>query len=614
MNRPTLIALLLSAAQALPSLAAAQVVQLNAGFMPDPRRASGMAGGMVQAQSVPGAPGNCRGFIPGAPQQIIQTPTGFNFLRVIAQPLAGTDLTLMVRGTSQTWCADDTYGNVPGLDLQALPPGRYDVYVGTYSQSGPAPFQLLMSELQSTVPDNNTAVRPQPQYPVRPQPQVEANALGALDFTGRPLFGRMMVAATSSPARCAAATAARSAPRASTARASAAASSRAPRTTWSSSRSRRAFLRMYVVSAADSTLVIRRPDGQVLCNDDTYSAQPRRRGGASPRGSTRSGSAPTARTSRAPTSSPSPSTPRSTRSPRRPPCAIVRDPRDVPIAAAPPPSPSSPSPRSHPAVVPAQPVVRPVHPRLFLVADGRRGISPADASSPAARPATPPTPAPAAPPRRRCPCPAPCPSATSSTRSSRSPPATCSIKSPPRSPVLREQIAQVGPFVDRGDPSGQYLTNARAVRQLAVAYDWLYAALTPGGPGQHPRGAPPQLRRVVGDPRARGRLLRRGLRPRRDGGPRGPRPAGRQHRARRGRAALPRLRRHPLEDPAPPGARLHRGLVARGPRLVHAGTVLRNAALMAAAWTTATEEDLFAHARTRGDVFGLRPSATSRTR
>ena len=169
-------------------------MQLNAGFMPDPRRASGMAGGMVQAQSVPGAPGNCRGFIPGAPQQIIQTPTGFNFLRVIAQPLAGTDLTLMVRGTSQTWCADDTYGNVPGLDLQALPPGRYDVYVGTYSQSGPAPFQLLMSELQSTVPDNNTAVRPQPQYPVRPQPQVEANALGALDFTGRPLFGRMMVA------------------------------------------------------------------------------------------------------------------------------------------------------------------------------------------------------------------------------------------------------------------------------------------------------------------------------------------------------------------------------------------------------------------------------------
>nr|MBK7067631.1 hypothetical protein [Deltaproteobacteria bacterium] len=122
MNRPTLIALLLSAAQALPSLAAAQVVQLNAGFMPDPRRASGMAGGMVQAQSVPGAPGNCRGFIPGAPQQIIQTPTGFNFLRVIAQPLAGTDLTLMVRGTSQTGAPMTPTATSPASTSRRSPP------------------------------------------------------------------------------------------------------------------------------------------------------------------------------------------------------------------------------------------------------------------------------------------------------------------------------------------------------------------------------------------------------------------------------------------------------------------------------------------------------------
>ena len=279
MNRPTLIALLLSTAQLLPALAAAQVVQLNTGFMPDPRRAGGMAGGMVQAQSVPGAPGNCRGFIPGAPQQIIQTPTGFSFLRVIAQPVTGTDLTLMVRGTSQTWCADDTYGNVPGLDLQGLPPGRYDVYVGTYSQTGPAPFQLLMSELQSTMPDNN-GMRPQPvqpqypnpQYPVRPQPAV--GALGALDFTGRPMFGRMMIGGNFV--------------------------SRSVRGRNGGSLSAdgirgqgicrgffqgppnhvvylsqpRDFLRMYVVSAADSTLVVRRPDGQVLCNDDTYQLNP----------------------------------------------------------------------------------------------------------------------------------------------------------------------------------------------------------------------------------------------------------------------------------------------------------------------------------------------------
>lgn len=276
MNRPTLIALLLSVAQALPSLAAAQMVQLNAGFMPDPRRAGGTAGGMVQAASVPGAPSNCRGYIPGAPQQIIQTPTGFNFLRVIAQPLAGTDLTLMIRGTSQTWCADDTYGNVPGLDLQALPPGRYDVYVGTYSQSGPGPYQLLMSELQSTMPDNQGGgMRPQPvqpQYPV--QPQGETSSLGALDFTGRPLFGRMIVGGNFMT-------------RAVRGRNGGALGSQGihgqgvcrgffqgPPSHVVALTQPQSFLRMYVMSAADSTLIVRRPDGQVLCNDDTYQLNP----------------------------------------------------------------------------------------------------------------------------------------------------------------------------------------------------------------------------------------------------------------------------------------------------------------------------------------------------
>jgi hypothetical protein len=279
MNRPTLIALALSAAQALPSLAAAQPVQLSAGFMPDPRRTNGMAGGMVQAGQVPGGPGNCRGFIPGAPQQIIQTPTGFNFLRIIAQPLAGTDLTLMVRGTSQTWCADDTYGNVPGLDLQALPPGRYDVYVGTYSQSGPAPYQLLMSELQGTMPDNN-GVRPQmpvqPQFPQPqlPQPQANTSALGSLDFTGRPLFGRMMVAGNfmsrSVRGRNGGALGAEGITGQGTCRGF----FQGPPSHVVFLAQPRDFLRMYVVSAADSTLVVRRPDGQVLCNDDTYQLNP----------------------------------------------------------------------------------------------------------------------------------------------------------------------------------------------------------------------------------------------------------------------------------------------------------------------------------------------------
>lgn len=274
MNRPSLFALVVSAVLAVPALAAAQPMQLQTGFMPDPHRASGMAGGMVAAQGAPGAPGNCRGFIPGAPQQIIQTPTGFNFLRVIAQPMTGTDLTLMVRSTTQTWCADDTYGNVPGLDLQGLPPGRYDVYVGTYSRTGPAPYQLLVSELQSTMPDN-VGARPQPvqpQYPV--QPQQPTSSLGALDFTARPLSGRLMVGGNfitrSVRGRNGGALGAEGIHGQGICRGF----FQGPPNHVVFLAQPRDFLRMYVVSAADSTLVVRRPDGQVLCNDDTYQLNP----------------------------------------------------------------------------------------------------------------------------------------------------------------------------------------------------------------------------------------------------------------------------------------------------------------------------------------------------
>lgn len=276
MNRSTLFALCLAAAQALPSLAAAQqVLQLNTGFMPDPRRTGGMAGGMVQAQSVPGAPGNCRGFIPGAPQAIIQTPTGFNFLRVIAQPVAGTDLTLMIRSTTMTWCADDTYGNVPGIDLQGIPPGRYDVYVGTYSQSGPAPFQLLASELQGTMPDNNGGMRPQPVQPVMPQNNGGGgSSLGALELGGRPLFGRLVVGPGFMTRNVRGRNGGALGSDGIRGQGICRGYFQGPPSHVVMVTSPQAFMRMYVMSAADSTLVVRRPDGQVLCNDDTYQLNP----------------------------------------------------------------------------------------------------------------------------------------------------------------------------------------------------------------------------------------------------------------------------------------------------------------------------------------------------
>jgi MYXO-CTERM domain-containing protein len=254
-----------------------------------------------------------------------------------------------------------------------------------------------------------------------------------------------------------------------------------------------------------------------------------------------------------------------------------------------------------PSAAAAQPVVRAVHPRLFLVADGRRGLTPAtvaarcDASnSPYARAcrlAAPPLPLPGQQTFRDVEHPL----IALATR-------YVLYQEPATLLVVREQIAQVGAFVDRGDPAGQYLTNARAVRQLAVAYDWLYAALPP----EDRTTLEMYLRSyaewsVAHEPadvftaEAYAHVATVAL-------------AGL---ALSGATAVPDadVRRYLAyadtrwKTQLLPALAYTGGWWHEGPGW-YAGTAMRNAALLAAAWTTATDEDLFAHARTRGDVFG----------
>ncbi len=254
------------AAALVAPLAMAQTINLNTGFMPDPQRYQGTAGGPVSAQTVQA---DCRGFIPAQPSFILQTPTGFRFLRVFAESSA--DTTLMVRGVSGTWCADDTYGANPGVDLRGLPPGRYDIYVGTYSAGQAAPFQLAVSELSSSRPlGGGGGINPNP---VPPQPQMPS--LGNLDPTlravGRPLnippnpyrpvaaMGRtngvFNAAGVRGEGTCRGWVQA------------------APSHTMMV-RTPQPFLLVAVTSAADSTLIIRRPDGSLVCNDDQYQLNP----------------------------------------------------------------------------------------------------------------------------------------------------------------------------------------------------------------------------------------------------------------------------------------------------------------------------------------------------
>lgn len=273
-HTPIALAAFAVAALAAP-LAQAQTITLNRGFMPDPQRFQGTAGGPVSAQTVQQ---DCRGFIPAQPSFILQTPTGFNFLRIFAD--SASDTTLMVRGVNQTWCNDDSFGGSnPSVDLQGVPPGRYDIYVGTYSSGQSYPYQLSVTELRSNRPGGsgaNPGMQPQipPQIPQIPQMNAQG-MLGNLDPSLRAIGRPLNV--PPNPIRVTAAMGRTTGEfRASNVRGEGTCTGwvqAAPSHTMVITRPQ-PFLVVAVTSAADSTLIIRRPDGSVVCNDDHYHFNP----------------------------------------------------------------------------------------------------------------------------------------------------------------------------------------------------------------------------------------------------------------------------------------------------------------------------------------------------
>lgn len=112
--------------------------------------------------------------------------------------------------------------------------------------------------------------------PVAPMPSARAGSgsLGGLNFTGAPLFGRLMVGpdfiTRSVRGRAGGAIGAQGIHGQGTCRGFFV----GPPSHVMLLTQPRDFLRMYVMAAADTTLIVRRPDGQVLCNDDTYQSNP----------------------------------------------------------------------------------------------------------------------------------------------------------------------------------------------------------------------------------------------------------------------------------------------------------------------------------------------------
>ncbi len=120
-------------------------IELAPGFMPDPHRATGTAGGAVQATSWDP---ECRGAVSQTPDHLFVASGNFSFLKIVVS--SPQDTTLVVQKPDSTFlCNDDDEGLNPGI-TGTFPPGTYRIWVGSYDASQRPQYTLGISELSST--------------------------------------------------------------------------------------------------------------------------------------------------------------------------------------------------------------------------------------------------------------------------------------------------------------------------------------------------------------------------------------------------------------------------------------------------------------------------------
>jgi hypothetical protein len=121
-------------------------LSLSAGFQPDPRVVSLTAGGGISASS---ASSGCPGYIANAPDVRLYYTSGAFPLKILVDSAA--DTTLVVNAPNGRWYCDDDSGNGsnPLLAFSSPQSGRYEIWVGTYSNSGYASADLYISERSS---------------------------------------------------------------------------------------------------------------------------------------------------------------------------------------------------------------------------------------------------------------------------------------------------------------------------------------------------------------------------------------------------------------------------------------------------------------------------------
>lgn len=123
------------------------LIELGAGFTPDPQRVDLQSGGDIDAA---GIGGECVGFISNAPDVRLVYSSGNYPLYISVQ--SGVDTTLVINAPDGNWYCNDDGGNIgtnPSIQINNPQSGRYEIWVGTYGGASLAPAQLQISELYS---------------------------------------------------------------------------------------------------------------------------------------------------------------------------------------------------------------------------------------------------------------------------------------------------------------------------------------------------------------------------------------------------------------------------------------------------------------------------------
>ncbi len=138
-----------------------ETVQLNPGFSNDPYVVDVQSGGSVEASNIADA---CAGNISNAPDVRLRYGEGSGSLPLIIGAQSEYDTTLVVNAPDGSWYCDDDRGSGlnPLLRFERPMAGVYDIWIGTYSGTDFHPTKLVITELSSTLDDDygNEASQP----------------------------------------------------------------------------------------------------------------------------------------------------------------------------------------------------------------------------------------------------------------------------------------------------------------------------------------------------------------------------------------------------------------------------------------------------------------------